>query len=200
MQPRKTPAQSRSKETVEAIFEATIQVLLGAGLNRLTTTRVAARAGVSVGTLYQYFPNKQALLFALLERHMNYVAEAVEQVCARLYECPLAAMVEGLVGAYVDAKLRRADIARALYRIAVELDGTSLVADTQRRSRAAITAMLATAPDVHIEMPEVKAAMLSSAMAGATRALLEAGTFPAGEQRLRLELVLLGRGYLRAGS
>ncbi len=189
--------QSRSTETVEAVFEAAIQVLLGAGLDRLTTTRVAARAGVSVGTLYQYFPNKQALLFALLERHMNLVAKAVERVCTQLCNCPLAAMVEGLVGAYVDAKLRRADISQALYRIAVELDATSLVADTQRRSRAAITSMLATAPDVHIETPEVKAAMLSSAMAGATRAFLEADTFPAGEDRLRRELVLLCGGYLR---
>ena len=54
--------------TVEAISEATIQVLLAVGLDRLTTTRVAERAGVSVGTLYQYYPNKQALLYAGRER------------------------------------------------------------------------------------------------------------------------------------
>jgi len=59
LEPRKTPVQERSTVTVEAIYEATFQVLLTVGgPDRLTTTRVAERAGVSVGTLYQYFPNK----------------------------------------------------------------------------------------------------------------------------------------------
>jgi hypothetical protein len=58
LEPRKTPVQARSGVSVEAILNATIQVLIKVGKGRLTTTRVAARAGVSVGTLYQYFPNK----------------------------------------------------------------------------------------------------------------------------------------------
>ena len=76
-EPRKTPVQARSTLTVEAISEATIQVLLTHGTDRLTTTRVAERAGVSVGTLYQYYPNKQSLLFAILEDHLDNVATAV---------------------------------------------------------------------------------------------------------------------------
>jgi AcrR family transcriptional regulator len=70
-EPRKTPLQARSTVTVEAISEATIQVLLSHGAGRLTTTRVAQRAGVSVGTLYQHYPNKQSLLFAVLENHLT---------------------------------------------------------------------------------------------------------------------------------
>ena len=54
-EPRKTPVQARAAVTVEAISEATIQVLLSHGADRMTTTRVAERAGVSVGTLYQYY-------------------------------------------------------------------------------------------------------------------------------------------------
>ena len=53
--------------TVGAISQTTVQVLLAVGLDRLTTTRVAERAGVSVGTLYQYYPNRQALLYAVLK-------------------------------------------------------------------------------------------------------------------------------------
>lgn len=68
---------------MEAIYEATIQVLLSEGAERLTTTRVAERAGVSVGTLYQYYPNKQSLFFAVLEGHINKVSEAVEAACER---------------------------------------------------------------------------------------------------------------------
>ena len=70
LDPRKTPVQARSTATVDAILSATTQVLLSEGQERLTTTRVAYRAGVSVGTLYQYFPNKQTLLRAVLERHV----------------------------------------------------------------------------------------------------------------------------------
>src|SRR5215831_18074182 len=66
-EPRKTPVQARSAVTVSAISEATIQVLISHGGDRLTTTRVAERAGVSVGTLYQYYPNKESLLFAVAE-------------------------------------------------------------------------------------------------------------------------------------
>src|SRR5579875_3230843 len=81
LNPRKLPVQARSAASVDAILQATIQVLLRAGKERLTTTRVALRAGVSVGTLYQYFPNKSALLQAVLRRHLNEVTETVEIVC-----------------------------------------------------------------------------------------------------------------------
>ncbi len=80
-EPRKSPVQARSTASVEAILKATIQVLLKGGKERLTTTRVAARAGVSVGTLYQYFPNKSALLRAALQRHMNEIGRVLETVC-----------------------------------------------------------------------------------------------------------------------
>jgi AcrR family transcriptional regulator len=58
---RKTPSQTRLQATVKAISEATIQVLLRDSVQRLTTTRVAQRAGVSVGTLYQYYPDKRVV-------------------------------------------------------------------------------------------------------------------------------------------
>src|SRR5207248_3622284 len=76
---RKSPVQARSAASVDAILEPTIQVLLNVGKERLTTTRVAFRVGVSVGTLYQYFPNKSALLQAALKRHLNEVTETVER-------------------------------------------------------------------------------------------------------------------------
>jgi len=81
LEPRKSPVQARSTASVDAILEATIQVLLQVGKERLTTTRVAKRAGVSVGTLYQYFPNKSALLQAALRRHLDEVTDAIELVC-----------------------------------------------------------------------------------------------------------------------
>src|SRR5215475_5777272 len=126
-EPRKTPIQARSAVTVEAISEATIQILLSHGSDRLTTTRVADRAGVSVGTLYQYYPNKQSLLFAVLEHHLGKVAEAVEAACERGRHKPLADMVKQVVEAFVDVKIERADISVALYQVAPDIGGPVLV-------------------------------------------------------------------------
>ena len=133
-EPRKTPVQARSTVTVEAIFEATIQVLLEVGPDRLTTTRVAERAGVSVGTLYQYFPNKQALLFSVMEQHMTHVGDAMEQACRRNHGQSIATMVESVVQAFVDAKLKRSDISTALYATTTGRKATALMNEGREAS------------------------------------------------------------------
>src|SRR5258708_23470556 len=97
LEPRKTPIQTRSAVTVDSIAEATIQVLLSVGPDRLTTTRVAERAGVSVGTLYQYFPNKQSLLFFVLQQHLSRVADAVERACRQNHGERVATIVDSAV-------------------------------------------------------------------------------------------------------
>ena len=197
--PRKTPVQTRSGVTVEAIQEATIQVLLEHGRERLTTTRVAERAGVSVGTLYQYYPNKRALLFSVMEQHLSRLADAVERACREHLHQPLEAMVDGVVEAFVDAKMERTDISLALYSIASELDGEVLVRRIGKRGRSALAAMLETAPGMHFENIQFTAMMMFAAMANTTRAVLESGATTRRVRMLRRELVLLCQGYL-AGS
>jgi AcrR family transcriptional regulator len=197
-EPRKTPVQARSTVTVEAIADATIQVLLSHGTDRLTTTKVAERAGVSVGTLYQYFPNKQSLLFAVLEDHLDRVSAAVETACERARHQPLAEMVRFVVEAFVDAKMRRTDISTALYRIAADIGGPTRVQRTGERSRKALAAMLQTAPDAAALQQDFAIQMMFAAMAGATRAVLEAGAAPHMVRQLRDHLVLLCQSYMMA--
>ena len=196
LEPRKTPVQARSAATVEAISEATIQVLLSHGADRLTTTRVAERAGVSVGTLYQYFPNKRSLLFATMEDHMNRVAVAVESACEDAYHKPLAEMIKQVVEAYVNVKMDRADISVALYKVAPDLGGTELVKRVGQRLRKAIDAMLQTAPDVELPADKFAIDMTLAAMSGAMRSALEAGASPPMFRKLREHLVLLCQSYL----
>lgn len=71
LEPRKRPSQRRSRNTVENILEAAAQVFEQHGYAAGTTNRIAERAGVSIGTLYQYFPSKEAVAVALLERHLT---------------------------------------------------------------------------------------------------------------------------------
>lgn len=197
-EPRKTPVQARSTVTVEAISEATIQVLLSHGTGRLTTTRVAERAGVSVGTLYQYYPNKQSLLFAVLEDHLNKVSAAVESACERARHKLLADMVKEVVEAFVDAKMERTDISMALYQIATEVDGPALVKRSGQRCRKALEVLLGTAPDAGSRQEKFAVQMMVAAMAGATRSVLEAGASPAMVGKVRDHLVLLCQSYMMA--
>jgi len=194
-EPRKTPIQQRSTVTVEAISEATIQVLLAVGLDRLTTTRVAERAGVSVGTLYQYYPNKQALLLAVLKVHSIKVAEAVEGACRANRGAAVEVLVVAVVEAFVNAKLERTDASTALYAAAAEPQGAAIVRRLSKRIHRALTVALAEAAGAMVEDMEFVALMFYSAMSGATRAVLEAGAPAKMVVRLREELLVLCQGY-----
>jgi AcrR family transcriptional regulator len=196
LEPRKTPVQTRSTATVEAIFEATIQVLLREGPDRLTTTRVAERAGVSVGTLYQYYPNKHSLLFAVNERHLNHVLAAVERACIEQRHQPLGSMVNAVVQAFLDAKLERKDVSVALYGVTTESGAEAVAAKLTKRARNAMSAMLKTAPEARFPEIDFTVFTFLAAMAGATRAVLEAGASQKMVENLRTHLVLLGKSYL----
>jgi len=201
IEPRKKPVQARSTITVEAIMEATIQVLLSHGVERLTTTRVSERAGVSVGTLYQYYPNKQSLLFALLEQHMEQIASAVETACDYSHDKPLAEMVQYVVERFVDAKMQRTDISMALYRISTEVGGPELVKRATGRLQKALGTMLNTASDVNDKPEPFAIEMMMATMSGTTRSVLEAGTAsPLRIQKLREHLVLLCQSYMKSLS
>ena len=88
LSPRKQPSQGRSRVTVEVIIEAAARVFERQGYAKTTTNHIADRAGVSIGSLYQYFPNKEAILVVLLEQHMSQVATALQEVRAHVESAP----------------------------------------------------------------------------------------------------------------
>jgi len=199
-EPRKTPVQARAEVTVEAICEATIQVLLSHGADQLTTTRVAERAGVSVGTLYQYYPNKQSLLYAVMEEHLDRVATAVEAACEESCHKPLAEMIRHVVEEFVDVKMDRADISVALYQVAADVGGPALVKRAGQRMRKAVEAMLQTAPDTESPPDRLAIDMMLAAMSGVMRSMLEARPAPTTVRKLREQLVLLCRSYMAVAT
>ncbi len=200
LDPRKSPVQARSAASVDAILEATIQVLLQVGKEGLTTTRVVLRAGVSVGTLYQYFPNKSALLQAALKRHLDEVAEAVERVCREQRANPLPQMATALISAFLQVKMRDVKSSVALYSVSSDVDGATVVQQMGIRSHQAIVGMLATAREPLTKDPQLVASMLQSAMAGVSRRLLESDAPEKQFAILRQELIFLVCTYLQACS
>ncbi len=99
LDPRRRPRQRRSKDTVAFVLEAAAQVFGERGYARTTTNHVAERAGVSIGTLYQYFPNKDALLLALAREHLGGARAEFDAAAAELRAAapPLAEVVRRLV-------------------------------------------------------------------------------------------------------
>ncbi len=100
--------------------------------------------------------------------------------------------------AFVDAKMERTDVSMALYRIAADLGGPALIKRTTQRSRRAVESMLQTAPDTVSPPDRFAIEMMFAAMAGATRAVLEAGASQVIVRKLREHLVLLCQSYLAA--
>ena len=200
LEPRKTPVQARSTASVEAILEATLQVLLDVGKERLTTTKVALRAGVSVGTLYQYFPNKSALLQAALKRHLSEVSEAVVAVCRDQVGESLTQMATALVTAFLEAKMRNVKTSVALYSVSSDLDGARIARQMGIRFNKVVAEMLETAQEQLTTDPRLVATMLQSAMTGVSRRILESTSAEKQLEPLRQELIVLACAYLDASS
>ena len=101
--PRKTASQKRSRLTVDALVEATARVLIKEGYDRMSTNKIAARAGVSIGSLYQYFPSKEALVAAVIERHTHALSQVVRKALVKVATQPIETAVRELVAAAIDA-------------------------------------------------------------------------------------------------
>jgi AcrR family transcriptional regulator len=101
--PRKSASQKRSRHTVSTLLEATARILIREGFDKASTNRIAEVAGVSVGSLYQYFPNKEALVAALIDRHNQKVMQVVRGELAAAVNQPLSQGVRKLVAVAVKA-------------------------------------------------------------------------------------------------
>src|SRR3954454_10267016 len=110
---RKRPKQARSNQLVEAVLDAAIQVLTREGAQRFTTARVAERAGVSVGSLYQYFPNKASILFRLQSDEWQRTSALLRGILEDRTTLPHA-RVRRLVHAFIQSECEEAAIRTAL--------------------------------------------------------------------------------------
>ena len=119
---RKAPKQLRSRRKVERLLAATAHILADEGWSKLTTNRVAEEADLSIGTLYQYFPNKQALVAELIERHVAQELERLDAELTALQGEPLEMVIERLVRTYIEIHWADLELTRALHVQVARLD------------------------------------------------------------------------------
>ena len=200
LSPRKRPKQRRSRVTIETIFEATIQVLLANGLDGITTIQIADRAGVSIGSLYQYFPNKRALLAAVVKRHVGEVVDATIEACKSMHGKTIDDMCATMMAAFVDAKTRRPEVSRALYLPSAAVNADAIVKEESSRCARAVHDMLITASDAKFAQTQLVSSVLVASIVGPTRAVIEAGGNRSTFERLKLHLTALSVGYLKEVS
>ncbi|MEZ5728400.1 MAG: helix-turn-helix domain-containing protein [Burkholderiaceae bacterium] len=194
---RRMPRQARAREKVSLMFEAAVRILEEHGLEALTTNRVAALAGVSIGTLYQYFPNREALLEALARREVEQVFEALARLrgpdsTVQSGEAPLRESVRARLGA-LGGRLRAR---RALVRV-IARSGRfeSLLA-----GQDALAAMLLESAGDASADHEMNGFVLNRAVGGAIRGALMRDENMLASPEFEDALVRLIGGYLTASG
>ena len=197
LKPRKSPVQARSTATIEVLHEATIQVLLKEGIVKCNTTRIAERAGVSVGSIYQYYPNRDSLLAAVLQRHLDSVAEKIEEFCLKYEKTSIKTLISALVDEIILAKLSNPEESKALYAISGERGGLDLSKRMNDRMLAAISNLLESASDIEFDDSQIVAEFVLGAIMGLIRRVLENQVTDKVEQVLESHLKLMVVAYLK---
>jgi len=158
--PRKLPKQERSRHTVEAILQAAAEVFADEGYVRANTNRIAERAGVSIGSLYQFFPNKDAILGSLLEHHLDEGRAFMDEEIPRLLQSglPLETLLKRTVDALLDLHEKNPRLMWLLFRERPLPSAALAMLDEAEQSVARQLALfLRVHPEIDLPHPELAA-------------------------------------------
>jgi AcrR family transcriptional regulator len=194
---RKQPVQARSKASLTAILDATVQILSTRRTAHLTTKAIAARAGLSVGSLYQYFPNKDAVVQALIARKAEEVTSAFEEAARQQRGQTLAGAVCALTSTYFAAKFCEPQLSRTLHAALDRSGGTYRLQPFRERIVRAIESVLRQAPDAAFRNVQSTAGMIWSAITGVARLVLEAERPPNYVTAVRREVQEMILAYIK---
>jgi AcrR family transcriptional regulator len=200
LDPRKTPKQGRARATYDAILEAAAHIIAGHGLAAFNTNAVAERAGVSIGSLYQYFPNKDALMAALIQRQQE-AQLATLQAAAEMVgsERTLEKVVRSLVRAAMQHHRENDLLASAIDHEEARLPVDALLSSYLEKAGVVVEVMLERfqheIPDI---MPKAAARTLPALVRSVTDAW--ANLRPPQLEKAEDEAVRAVLGYLRVGG
>ena len=150
--PRKSPRQDRSKATVDAIIQAMTRVLIKEGWDAASTNRVAIEAGVSVGSLYQYFPSKEALVLAVMERHALAMTERLQERMLQLATAPLEEAAIELTHLFIETHQTNPKLHRVLIEQVPQVGALAKLEELNRLYESLLIAYM----EIHREDLEVK--------------------------------------------
>ena len=167
--PRKRPRQERSKATVDTILAATARVLVKKGFDGLTTNAVAEQAGVSIGSLYQYFPSKEALVAALIEQHIEEMNAAILSELTRVAQLPMAQAVRAVIELTIRAHSVEPELHRVLTEQVPRVGRLARLAEADSICRRMVAGVLATRKDeLAITDPDTAAFILVASIESIT--------------------------------
>lgn len=193
---RKAPTQDRARATVEALLDATERLLVDEGYDKASTNRIAAKAGVSVGSLYQYFDSKDALVRAVGERHHEEIMGVLAAAAAEVAGRPLEEMVERIISSMVEAHAMHPE----LHRVLTEQIPREVIARRVEEDGAAFLLQLfSTHRDIvrkDID-PEIATFLLVHAVEGVAHAAALDKPKLLEDRRLVRDLARMVSGYLR---
>jgi AcrR family transcriptional regulator len=196
--PVRKPLQARSRALVEVVLEATAQILVKDGYDRLTTNRVAERAGVSVGSIYQYFHSKEELVAALVDRHMDRLVALVSGELAAAVNLPLAAAARRIIGALVRSHMVDPDVHRAILEQVPKVNRMDRVREMDQQFEALLAAVIvAKKAKFPIEDPRMFAFLVVQTTKAVTLGALLDHPEYLRDERLAEELTRMFMGYAR---
>ena len=167
--PRKRPRQERSRATVETVLEATARVLVKRGYDGLTTNLVAETAGVSIGSLYQYFPNKAALVGALIEKHVDDMTSLCLSELTRVAQLPMAGAIRSVIELMIRAHAVEPELHRVLTEQVPRVGRMAKLREVDALGHRMVAGLLATRKaELAIEDPDMAAFVLVSAIEAIT--------------------------------
>lgn len=194
---RKQPRQARARATVDAIIEATAQVLVADGYVGLTTNHVADRAGTSIGTLYQYFRNKDELIEALIDRELERHLQIIIPWISSLPSAPLEETVRRYVRATLDRHVEQGELVRVLYDQADRVGHMALTRLWLGRLEPMIEAGIRLRPEFDLPAPAITAGLLCRAVHHGIEMALHGRRELLADPRFAEELACLICGFLR---
>jgi AcrR family transcriptional regulator len=203
LQPRRRPVQERSTATVEAIVQAAAQVFARHGYAAGTTNRIAERAGVSIGTLYQYFPNKDAILVALTERHVQEGESILVPLLEELAERPpaLRDALERVLRALLELHADQPALHRVLFE---EAPRPPELRDRLERlfdlASTALAGYLASLPDVTVADVRLAAQLVVQTVEAITHGLVIHPRAQISAEAYASETVTMLERYLTGGA
>jgi AcrR family transcriptional regulator len=171
--PRKSASQERSRLTVDALLEATARVLVKDGYDRASTNKIAAVAGVSIGSLYQYFPSKEALVAAVIDRHMQKSLQLVRAALVKVATRPIDVAARELVSVMIDAHRVNPKLHRVLVEQTPRTGQLENIEATEREAYAMIRDYLeAHRDELDVADPDLAAFVCVTAVEALTHAAI----------------------------